>query len=178
MTTAEMLSMKLLMICLVSSLSLVLAKLMQEQYRAIHAHHFILIIRAHIEKIMPRTFMQSGVRSSVPLGPFAAAAAPEAPPWAARRIGLANLEEKRGGEGWLNLESCQLKCQEPLNKNACYSGIKSLPFSTRGGCHSRCREFIRQWIYYQVLKFFYNFKNTLLHRSSGQNHDTESLMAT
>lgn len=57
MTTAEMLSMKLLMICLVSSLSLVLAKLMQEQYRAIHAHHFILIIRAHIEKIMPRTFM-------------------------------------------------------------------------------------------------------------------------
>ena len=31
MTTAEMLNMKLLMICLVSSLSLVLAKLMQEQ---------------------------------------------------------------------------------------------------------------------------------------------------
>ena len=38
MTTAEMESMKLLMICLVSSLYLVLAKLMQEQYTATQPH--------------------------------------------------------------------------------------------------------------------------------------------
>ena len=77
MTTAEMESMKLDMICLVSSLYLVLAKLMQEQYTATQPHHLILanmsiksmwptrfplwyphlIMRAHIENIMPRTFM-------------------------------------------------------------------------------------------------------------------------
>ena len=38
MTTAEMESMKLLMICLVSSLYFVLAKLMQEQYTATQPH--------------------------------------------------------------------------------------------------------------------------------------------
>ena len=54
---AEMDSMKLLTICLVSSLNLVQANEMQEQYRAIQAHHFSLIINAHIEKIMPKTFM-------------------------------------------------------------------------------------------------------------------------
>ena len=42
MTTAEMESMKLDMICLVSSLYLVLAKLMQEQYTATQPHHLIL----------------------------------------------------------------------------------------------------------------------------------------
>lgn len=57
MTMAEIDNMNELMICLVSSLSLVLAKEMQEQKRAIQAHHFILIISAHIEKIIPKTFM-------------------------------------------------------------------------------------------------------------------------
>jgi len=57
MTTAEIDSMKLLRICLVSSLILELAKLMQEQYRAAQAAHFILIINPHMEKTIPRTFM-------------------------------------------------------------------------------------------------------------------------
>ena len=43
MTTAEMESMKLLMICLVSSLYLVLAKLMQEQYTATHPHLEVIV---------------------------------------------------------------------------------------------------------------------------------------
>ena len=43
MTTAEMESMKLLMICFVSSLYLVLAKLMQEQYTATHPHLEIMV---------------------------------------------------------------------------------------------------------------------------------------
>ena len=43
MTTAEMESMKLLMICLVSSLYLVLAKLMQEQYTATHPHLEVMV---------------------------------------------------------------------------------------------------------------------------------------
>ena len=49
--------MKLLMICFVSSFNLVFAKLMHEQYKAIHAHHFMRNMRAHMEKIIPRTFM-------------------------------------------------------------------------------------------------------------------------
>ena len=84
MTTAEMESMKLLIICFVSSLYFVLAKLMQEQYTATHPHlevmvritkcssshlrildykgkntfyHLILIMRAHMENIIPSTFM-------------------------------------------------------------------------------------------------------------------------
>lgn len=39
--------------CLVSSDNLELAKLIQEQYNATQAHHFSLIIRPHMLKIMP-----------------------------------------------------------------------------------------------------------------------------
>ena len=49
MTTAEMESMKLDMICFVSSLYLVLAKLMQEQYTATHPHHLILNIELFVK---------------------------------------------------------------------------------------------------------------------------------
>ena len=45
----------LIMRCIL--LTFVLAKDMHEQYKAIQAHHFIRIIKAHMEKIMPSTFM-------------------------------------------------------------------------------------------------------------------------
>ena len=38
-------------------ITFVLANDIQEQYSAIHAHHFILIISAHMENIIPKTFM-------------------------------------------------------------------------------------------------------------------------
>jgi len=57
MTTAEMESMKLERICLVSSLIRELAKLILEQKSAIHADHFSFIIRPHMEKSMLKTFM-------------------------------------------------------------------------------------------------------------------------
>jgi len=45
------------MICLVSSVYLVLLKEMQEQYTATQAHHFMRIIKAHIDITIPNTFM-------------------------------------------------------------------------------------------------------------------------
>jgi len=56
-TKADNESMKLLMICLVSSLYLVLLNEMQEQYTATQAHHLIRIIKAHIDITIPKTFI-------------------------------------------------------------------------------------------------------------------------
>lgn len=50
-------SMKLLRICLVSSLMRELAKLMLEQKRAIQADHFSFIIRPHMLNTIDSTFM-------------------------------------------------------------------------------------------------------------------------
>lgn len=57
MTTAEMESMKELKICLVSSFTLELAKLILEQKRATQAAHLIFIMSPHMEKIIDRRFM-------------------------------------------------------------------------------------------------------------------------
>jgi hypothetical protein len=54
---AEIDNMNELKICLVSSDSRELAKLMHEQYRATHAHHLSLIMRPHILKIIPKMFI-------------------------------------------------------------------------------------------------------------------------
>jgi len=56
-TTAEIESMKLESNCLVSSDALELANPMTEQKMAIHAAHFIFIMRPHILKIIPNKFM-------------------------------------------------------------------------------------------------------------------------
>ena len=57
MTTAEMESMNEDRICLVSSLTRLLAKEMLEQKSATQAAHLIFIMSPHMEKIMDRTFM-------------------------------------------------------------------------------------------------------------------------
>jgi len=57
MTTADILNMKLDMICLVSSVYLVLENETQEQKTATQEHHLIRSIKAHMEKIIPSTFM-------------------------------------------------------------------------------------------------------------------------
>lgn len=56
-TTADIDNIKLLSICLVSSLTLELAKLIHEQYSETHAHHFNLIIKPHMLKVIPNIFI-------------------------------------------------------------------------------------------------------------------------
>lgn len=60
--------MKLLTICFVSSVILVFAKLIQEARRAANEHHFNRIIKPHMLKSIPRTFMYSGSESSPETG--------------------------------------------------------------------------------------------------------------